>query len=625
MKRFILFTIVITQLTVTAQITNNTNTIGLLYTEPEKVSEGFLLFAPFGIEKVFLIDNCGLKINDWTFENPTIYSGCYLLEDGSVLKLNGDYDYENYYESQSCIERRSWENELIWQYCLQREIGFLHSDVHILPNGNVLAILLEPFTAQEAIQNGVRPSLVSNNFELESIVELKPIGIDSAEVVWQWRLWDHLIQNYDESKNNFGSVADNFRKYNINLAGDYNHYNSIDYNETLDQIVFSSWNDHEIFIIDHSTTTEEAASSAGGKYGFGGDFLFRWGNPENYEISANQKLLGQHNPRWIPKNYEKFSGMISIFNNRYEELTVGPLASKSAVVVINPDPDGDGIYEMEADHFLPKTYEFVLANDNVPGGNMYAEIMSGAVVQANGNIVTCEAERGRFMEFDTAGTLLWQYQCPIDYEGVLNQGTHSYNGAYKVEKYTSNYQGLVGRELCGTATLENENEVSEACMEYWLPKIAFLKNINGVEVRFNLAAQNYETLMWNFGDNNTSTENEPTHIYETPGEYEVCLTGTNCYGEKTFCEKIMIEITSINLFTTDNSILQSNIVSSQLNFNNFQIKVKGIYNLSGKQINQSTEKISSTINVANLPTGIYFLLFKHQNQNHYHKVKFCKI
>jgi len=81
--------------------------------------------------------------------------------------------------------------------------------------------------------------------------------------------------------------------YGDNRA-DWNHINSIDYNEKFDQILVSVKNFNEIWIIDHNTTIEEAASHTGGRYGKGGDLLYRWGNPESYKQGSgnDQKYFG---------------------------------------------------------------------------------------------------------------------------------------------------------------------------------------------------------------------------------------------------------------------------------------------------------------------------------------------
>jgi hypothetical protein len=46
-------------------------------------------------------------------------------------------------------------------------------------------------------------------------------------------------------------------------GGDWMHINGISYNPDLDQIVISSHNLDEFYVIDHSTTTAEAASHSG--------------------------------------------------------------------------------------------------------------------------------------------------------------------------------------------------------------------------------------------------------------------------------------------------------------------------------------------------------------------------
>ena len=63
------------------------------------------------------------------------------------------------------------------------------------------------------------------------------------------------------------------------VRADWMHSNAVAYNAELDQVLLNVLEFNEFWIIDHSTTTAEAAGHTGGKHGKGGDLLYRWGNP----------------------------------------------------------------------------------------------------------------------------------------------------------------------------------------------------------------------------------------------------------------------------------------------------------------------------------------------------------
>ena len=52
---------------------------------------------------------------------------------------------------------------------------------------------------------GSTPSSIA--YQPDSLIEIKPMGKTGGEVVWEWHLWDHLIQDADKDKANFGDVG----------------------------------------------------------------------------------------------------------------------------------------------------------------------------------------------------------------------------------------------------------------------------------------------------------------------------------------------------------------------------------------------------------------------------------
>ena len=69
----------------------------------------------------------------------------------------------------------------------------------------------------------------------DSVVEIKPTYPTGGTVVWEWHVWDHLIQDYDATKANYGNVAAHPELIDADgtesrIPSFWNHMNSIDYN-----------------------------------------------------------------------------------------------------------------------------------------------------------------------------------------------------------------------------------------------------------------------------------------------------------------------------------------------------------------------------------------------------------
>ena len=181
-------------------------TVGLFMND-SLAFNGYTLFAPNSSRTTYLIDNCGLVVNSWT-SNFQPGNSCYLLPGGDLLRtarVPGQFSGGGL---GGRIERFSWEGELEWSYNYLSNDYHQHHDIEPLPNGNILVISWDAYSAEEALAAGRAPELTpSGGIWSEKVVELEPIGSDDAAVVWEWRLWDHLIQDFDASKANFGEVA----------------------------------------------------------------------------------------------------------------------------------------------------------------------------------------------------------------------------------------------------------------------------------------------------------------------------------------------------------------------------------------------------------------------------------
>jgi Arylsulfotransferase (ASST) len=426
--------------------------LGLLINDP-KALQGYTLISPFDSTKSFLFDMQGRVVRSWE-------TGCYpalsafLLDNGNLVRpgsIGGDARVFGPGPAVGGrIQEFTWSGELVWDFTFYNAKQLPHHNMTRLPSGNVLLIVWDRKTAEEAIGAGRRPEMTGDrHFMPDSLLEIKPTGKTTGEIVWEWHLWDHLVQDFDSSKANFGNVAEHPELVNINYGEDelpsviaakgakdkpkadakpaanrpprvdpdFTHFNGVDFNPELDQIAVSVWAFSEFWIIDHGTTTAQAAGHSGGKRGRGGDLLYRWGNPQAYRAGtkADRKLFRQHNAHWINKGL-KGAGHLLLFNNGGERAD----GSYSSVDELVLPADSHGDYARKpGSAFEPAQPAWSYTAPKKP--DFFSSFISGAQRLSNGNTLICSGANGTLFEVTPEKAIVWKYINP--FKGGTPSGT----------------------------------------------------------------------------------------------------------------------------------------------------------------------------------------------------------
>jgi hypothetical protein len=441
--------------------------LGLSLNDP-KAFQGLTLLSPMTSTKTYLIDMQGRVVRTWESDcTPALTA--YLLENGNLLRpgttgkgkggfgpdkgdkkgpggdkkgfggFKGGFGFGP--GGGGRVQEFTWDGELVWDFKFGDDNRVPHHDITPLPNGNILMIVWDRKTAREAIAAGRRPESVGTHLLPDSLVEIKKTGKTTGEVVWEWRLWDHLIQDHDMGKANYGKVADHPELVDINYTGqdvvggivakkggldklkgigyvggpmgkgrnpDWTHFNAVAYNPELDQIVVSVHSFSEIWVIDHSTTTAEAAGHKGGRSGKGGDLLYRWGNPRTYRAGTakDQRLFAQHSAHWIPKGLPG-AGNLLVFNNGMRR----PDGNYSSVDELVLPVDKSGNYARPSGKAHGP--EGPVWNYSAPKkSDFFSMLISGAQRLPNGNTLICSGVNGTVFEVTPDKKMVWKYVNP---------------------------------------------------------------------------------------------------------------------------------------------------------------------------------------------------------------------
>lgn len=425
---------------------------------------GYTLIAPLTSTKTYLVDLNGKLVHSWPGKHAP-GQAVYLLDDGSLLRCERQPRNRDFGGGGigGRVVRIARDGKLLWEFVYADEKHCLHHDVKPMPNGHVLMIAWEKKTRDEALAAGRdEDEMTGEEMWPDCMIEVEPRGASGGRIVWEWHLWDHLVQEINRRKPNFGVVAEHSELVDLNyrprapretpaemerlrslgymggappkdeeeggggpprfgpgpgmgrgpggvdMRADWCHTNAIDYNARLDQIALSVHNFNEIWIIDHGTTAKEAAGHNGGRYGRGGDLLYRWGNPRAYGAGGakDQRLFAQHDVRWIPKE-SPGAGHLMVFNNGPGR----PDGRYSSIVEIAAPMSSRGDYRRETGKaFDPAepTWEYTAPNR----ADFFASHISGAQRLANGNTLICSGEEGRVFEVNAAGKTVWDYVNP---------------------------------------------------------------------------------------------------------------------------------------------------------------------------------------------------------------------
>lgn len=450
-------------ITQTSLFAQQARTVGLLNYDKEKSFDGFNLIFPRGAGSVYLLNNCGEVVHTWIDSTNTgPNQAAYLQPDGTIfiakaVELGQKLEFDKGSER---IEHRDWDNHLLWSYSISDSTCKAHHDFKVMPNGNILVIAWEFKSEKEAIVAGRNPSLIPmKRIVTDQILEIKPIGKNQGKIIWRWQAWQHLIQNRDSTKNNFGVVEThselidaNYKTYST--KDDWLHINAVDYNQKLDLILLSVPAFNELWIVDHSTTINQAEAHSGGRYHRGGDLLWRWGNPAAYGLgdSTNKKLFFQHNAHWVKNeiaSIENHSQSILVFNNFFPD-------SASSICMITPILKKETFLHNKTSHlFLPDTFNWVYTTP--AKGKMFSPVASGVQLLPNGNMLICVGKQGYIFELDKSQRVVWEYVVPTKMGVPVAQGTKlalSDNRIFKMERYPMDFSGFRNKNLSGKRPLE---------------------------------------------------------------------------------------------------------------------------------------------------------------------------
>jgi hypothetical protein len=516
-----------------------------------------------------LLDLAKNAFHTWTLNGTTTYTAYLLPGDTLIRSVNHAGNSFTGGPISGQVQKVDWNGNIVWDFVYSTTTYCSHHDICPMPNGNVLLIAYEAKTAADATNLGCTQSIV---MWPDKIVEIQPTGFNTGNVVWEWHAWDHTMQNVDATKSNYVSnLSDHPELLNINYktTKDWMHMNGVDYNAAKDQIAFSSHNLNEVYVIDHSTTTAEAATHTGGNSGKGGDLLFRWGNPAAYNVTTpatNFNIV--HDAHWVPSGSPSAGYLVGYNNN-------GQSAASSYVDLFNPPMMGNNyVSPASGQAYGPTIYDKRITCTG------HTSNMGNSQQLPNGNMLICVALDGLVYEIDSLGTTIWSYQAP----GGGGPGTGSIPQA---SRYTACY---VSGKIPNTPTITESGIILQSSIGYY--------------------------YQWYLNGNLISGATTQNFTPSQSGSYQVRVLDSIKCGSALSTAKDILFSTTENIEAINSAItFYPNPTNGVLTITNPSHKNCSIQitDLTGKQL-IATENTPS-VNLSNFESGIYLISITNEKGN----------
>ncbi|MEI8204042.1 MAG: aryl-sulfate sulfotransferase [Bacteroidota bacterium] len=546
----------------------------------------YTLYSVQGNNNVYLVDTNNTIYKTWTFPTNSKTGFSVYLTPGDTLVRTISYQGAVLHDGPTTgkVQKADWNGNITWDFVYSDSTNIIHHDICPMPNGNVLMIAMEVKTAAQVAQAGSSANQAEN---VDKILEVHPTGPTSGTIVWEWHLWDHVCQNYNASKDNYvSSIVNNPQLLNINYntSRDFCHMNGIDYNAALDQITFSSFTFSEVFVIDHSTTTAEAAGHTGGNSGHGGDIIYRWGNPASYEATGTAFLNVVHDAHWISADNPYFPNYLGAFNNK------GGFGGRSAVDVFSPPYNGYNYNLTLGSAYGPTNYSWLYTADT-------SSTNEGSTQQLNnGNSLVCLSFADSIIEVNQSGNIIWRFN-----PGGQVAKAYRYSKCYVrgpiATASASSTQISMGTPITLNSSATSVTETNPTYTYSW----------TSIPVGFSSSVQN------------------PSLSPSSTATYIVKITNTALGCSDTASVSVNVNINGIN--DRDNS---KEVIVVYPNPTNGKLNLSGLFkgdndlqlicsNAEGKIIMNFTN--ISTIDFSAFPDGVYYLTVKSGNS----KIKDFKV